>query len=52
MANGITGPITYEDAWDVVMVLVATGRAIPARKWVDSLAAADTLAGLEQFGPM
>jgi hypothetical protein len=34
---GVAGPIAREDAEDVAAMMVATGRAVPASKWVDSL---------------
>lgn len=37
IANGVAGPLPLSVAVDVAEILVATGRAIPASKWVDEM---------------
>jgi hypothetical protein len=43
----LSGHLTLEDANDVVRVLVATGRAVPAAEWVSWLKQADAIQHLD-----
>ena len=49
LANGITGPITREDAEDVAAMLVSLRRAVPPAQWVDVLADRAAAAALESI---
>lgn len=50
LANGIRGPITWEDALDLCDFLEATGRTIPRTKWaIESIAAASAAANESMF---
>jgi hypothetical protein len=37
LAIGYQGPLLLEDAVDLAVMMVATGRAIPPTRWVDEL---------------
>jgi len=41
IANGVIrvpdGELTDDDAWDIAMMFVMLGRAVPPKRWVDTM---------------